>query len=86
MIIYGTIIGILIASIFSGKYEGDKINRSIRIPFGENFLHIHHWIWGIVALFTSLIYLNAPFIAGIFLGICIQGLSYKDAFRIWYKN
>lgn len=85
------IFGILISStflyFFAGKYEGDKIERSIRPKIGAYRIHIHHWIWASVVLIFCIIFeFYHPFIFGVLIGFISHGLIYRDRFIIFYKD
>ncbi len=85
------ILGMLTSSIFlyffAGKYEGDKIERSIRPKIGMYRIHIHHWIWSsVVFIFCIIFEFYHLFILGILIGFILQGLMYRDRFIIFYKD
>lgn len=86
-IFISAILGFLIAKILCGKYEGDKPERSLRFSVGKYYLHIHHWIYGLVILLVLFIFkFYNPFIFGFLVGIMVQGLFYKDRLLILYKK
>ena len=66
------------------KYPKQKL-PSLFIGLGisniERAYHIHHWMHGLFLLLISLL-CGFMELSGFFLGITIQGLSYKDRFHI----
>lgn len=81
------IFGILFWQIFSGRYEGDKIERSLRFRIGEYTIHFHHWLWSSVIFAVFLLNkIYNPIVLGLLSGSIVQGLSYKDRFLIIYKS
>ena len=58
----------------------------IIIPYKLKALHIHHWIIYFFILLLSFILPLPKFIVGFASGLFIQGLLYKDAFKIVCKN
>lgn len=84
----GGIIGFLIAKIFAGKKEGEKgLIGSIKFSIGKYKIHLHHWIIAtlvLVFLFSIGVYNN--FVYGLFFGIIVQGLCYRDFYKIIYKQ
>jgi hypothetical protein len=87
ILFFGVVIGFLFWKVVSGKYEGDKIERSFRFNIINYYIHIHHWIWCSVVLVALLIlnYQNM-LIFGVLIGSIIQGLLYKDRFVVVYKK
>jgi cytochrome bd-type quinol oxidase subunit 2 len=79
--------GFLFWKVFSGKHEGDRIERSIRPKIGQYRLHIHHWLWcaTLLAIFLVCKFYH-PIVLGILVGSIIQGLSYRDRFIIIYRD
>lgn len=87
ILIVSIIIGFLFSKIFSGKHEGDKIEKSLRLSIKNYYIHIHHWIWcSILLIIILIINLKNEFIIGLLIGSIIQGLSYKDRFLIIYPK
>ena len=96
-IILYLLLGIVIAEIVTGRPKGPTTSLteypnqkfpSLFIGFGisklEVVYHIHHWIFGLIFTISSLL-LSQIELAGFFLGITIQGLSYQDRFHIKVK-
>lgn len=85
--ISGVITAFVFWSVFAGKYEGDKLKRSIRLKIGMYRIHIHHWIWCLAILVIYVFFgFYHPFILGVLIGSIAQGLTYKDRFVIFYKD
>ncbi|MEI7688617.1 MAG: hypothetical protein WCI91_00350 [Candidatus Nomurabacteria bacterium] len=83
----GIIVGFLFFKLFAGKYEGDKIERSLRFSIKNNYLHIHHWIFCLTLLIIILILgFKNELIIGLLIGSIVQGLTYKDRFLIIYSK
>lgn len=86
-LILGILIGFLFFQIFSGKYEGDKIERCVRFLINDYYVHIHHWIGAFVVLVTLIVFsFYNSFIYGFLIGSIIQGLKYRDRFYIVYHK
>lgn len=59
----------------------------LRIPLGKRHIRVHHWIYlGLIALLSLTIDPNLfgklPFINGFCLGGIIQGITYRDLFKL----
>lgn len=59
------------------------------IPTSQNSaIHLHHWICylllSFLLFFVNFVYIEIVF--GFFIGMIIQGLLYKDKFKIYCKN
>lgn len=81
------IFGFLIAKLFSGKYEGDKKERSLIFQIKKNYLHFHHWIYSSFIFVLLIVFgFKNYFLFGFLAGLIAQGLTYKDRFVIWYKK
>ncbi len=87
ILIIFTFIGYFVQSLYSGKYPGDKIEKSLRFLINDYYIHIHHWLWSLVLiiLFIILGFYN-PVVFGILIGFTIQGLTYKDRFVFFYHK
>ncbi|HEX7485557.1 MAG TPA: hypothetical protein VF332_05355 [Vicinamibacterales bacterium] len=72
---------------FAGKYEGDRLDRSLRIPVGRYYLHVHHWLYclGIMALVYSFD-VAGPGICGFLFGSVVQGFTYRDWYLLVYDR
>ena len=82
-----SVLGYFIQKLISGKYEGDKIERSLRLSTGKYYLHIHHWIYYfLIIIILYVINFYNPIIYGLIIGGIIQGLTYRDRFVIIYRK
>jgi hypothetical protein len=86
-ILLGAVAGYLAAEYFSGKDEGERGKvKSIRIKVKEYVLHVHHWLCASVALVILPADLGHKTVIEAFLvGIIIQGLTYRDFYKVVYK-
>ena len=88
------LLGITLSEIITGRPKGPTSSLteypnqrfpSLFIGFGvskiESVYHIHHWMYGLALSIISLLSSQLE-IAGLFLGITLQGLSYQDRFQI----
>jgi len=86
--IISAIVGFATAKIFSGKKEGKQGRiKPLQFQTKKYTTHIHHWLLGTIILGILLIfnYYN-EIIFGFILGIILQGLTYKDFYKIIYKK
>ena len=85
-VLAGIIIGYIFWKSFSGRHEGERLDRSIRPVIFGYCVHIHHWIWCAVLL-IGLTFggTTSYFSVGLLIGSIIQGLAYRDRFVIIYK-
>ena len=82
------VVGFVFAKLLSGKKEGDiGIVPSLRFSYKQYIIHIHHWIWGCLLLLVlfALDYYS-DFIYGFLIGLIIQGLTYRDFYKVIYKK
>ena len=96
-ILIGLSLSIIYTCLILPKKEGDipKIQPTIypivckgmiHIPISkERILHLHHWIICLIILIIFYNKLNLILI-GFLVGLCIQGLQYKDSFIIIKKK
>jgi hypothetical protein len=87
LILVGAIAGYLVAEYLAGKDEGDcgKV-KSLRIKVKEYVLHVHHWLCASVALVVLPPDVgNKTVIEAFLVGIIIQGLTYRDFYKVVYK-
>jgi hypothetical protein len=88
--IFGTalLIGLFAASFFAGKEEGEKGRvGSLRIHVKDYVLHVHHWFYAaaiMVALPSNEPHKDAMY--GFLAGILVQGLMYRDFYKLVYKD
>ncbi len=83
----GIVFGYLVAAFFSGEKEGRRGKFGSLIFKRKNYvIHLHHWfIAGIgLAILLSFNFYN-DFIFGLLIGIVVQGLTYKDFYRLIYR-
>ena len=88
ILIVGTIAGFLIAKFFAGNKEGEQGRlKSIKFDIKKFTIHLHHWLLGlmIIILLASLKFYN-DLIHGLLAGVIIQGLTYKDFYKIIYRR
>jgi uncharacterized membrane protein SpoIIM required for sporulation len=71
----------------SGRFEGDRLERSLRIPVGRYYLHVHHWLYclGLMALFYASD-VTGPAVYGFLSGSVVQGLTYRDCHLLVYDR
>lgn len=83
----GTVLAYLFWQLFAGKYEGHRIERSIRPKIGPYRFHLHHWISGVIGL-GLLFYFKFynPLLMGLLVGSILQGLRYRDRFIVFYRD
>lgn len=80
-------IGILFWNAIAGKFEGDRLERSLRIPLGRYCLHLHHWVYclGLIALLYCADS-TGPYACGFLAGSVLQGLTYRDWYLVLYEK
>ncbi len=81
-----TVVGFLFAKILSGKREGESgILPSLKFSCKEYFIHAHHWLLACLLLIILLYFkYYDDRVYGILIGVLIQGLTYRDFYRIIY--
>ena len=79
--------GIVFWNAIAGRFEGDRLERSPRIPFGRFCLHIHHWLYclGLMAVLYSYD-VAGPGVCGFLSGSVAQGLTYRDWYLLVYDK
>jgi len=82
--IIGFVLGFFLAYLFSGKKSGQKGILKPLIIFTKKYnFHIHHWIISVIILIILIAFKYYDwFFYGILIGIFIQGLTYKDFYKI----
>ena len=88
------LLGVIVSEILTGRSKGtissltnypNQKCPSLFIGFGISKIkivyHIHHWMIGLLLCIVSFIY-GVIELTGFFLGITLQGLTYKDRFYI----
>jgi hypothetical protein len=79
--------GIGFWNYISGRFEGDRLERSLRIPVGRYCLHLHHWFYclGIMAVFYSSDVTGSG-VYGFLSGSIVQGLTCRDCHLLVYDR
>ena len=79
--------GVLFWSVIAGRFEGDRLERSLRIPLGCYYLHVHHWLYCLGAMGgLYLLDLDHPWAYGLLSGSVMQGLTYRDWYLLLYRK
>ena len=84
----GLVFGYLIAAFCAGKREGEQGRfRSLIFKTKNYIIHLHHWFIAIIglAILLSFNFYN-NLIYGLLIGVIVQGLTYKDFYRIAYRR
>jgi len=86
----GLILGYYLTKFFAGEKPGKEGKiKSLIISVKQWKIHLHHWFVGLIFLFISLFYDILPlpqFFLGVLGGVCLQGLTYSDWYRIITKQ
>ena len=87
-LILSAIAGFFIARYVAGDCSGIQGRiRSIRIRVKEYILHVHHWLSASLALVVLPSGVEHKTVIESFLvGVIIQGLTYRDFYKIVYKG
>ena len=88
LLVLGIVIGFFVAKLDSGKKEGKEGSiRALKFKINKYTIHLHHWFIAslIIILLISLNFYN-DFIYGILIGLIIQGLTYKDFYKLIYSK
>ena len=78
-----SIFGFLSAPSFGKPNRMDSLfgySTSMKFKIGGKFVHLHHWL----ILAILIIIVNNPYLICILLGGIVQGLTYKDWYKIIY--
>jgi len=98
LILFGVILGILLATAFAGKATGQQgIMPSLIFELQGYTIHLHHWFLASVGLLIlGVVYwkykpVRKPIIfyvfIGFLIGLIIQGIiKYSDWYQIVYKS
>lgn len=79
--------GVFFWNTMAGKYEGDRLERSWRIPLGRFYLHIHHWLYCLVLMVSlQALDLSCPGVDGFLAGSVLQGFTYRDWYLLYYEQ
>lgn len=88
VMIPGIIAGFCVATLLAGRTEGEQgLLKSIRFGVKDYTLHLHHWFMASIALSVLFFvdYQNDAVYGGL-LGLVIQGLRYRDYYRILFRQ
>lgn len=82
----GMVIGFFAAKLLSGKKEGKQGRlKSLKFNIKEYTIHFHHWfIATLILIILILLNFYNDIIYGILIGLIIQGLTYKDFYKVIY--
>jgi hypothetical protein len=79
--------GILFWNSVSGRFEGDRLERSLRFSAGACYVHIHHWLYCLVLLaLLHALQVGNGCLDGFLTGSVIQGLTYRDWHLLVYEK
>lgn len=74
-------------NIFCASEEGGYSPFMLKWQIGNNYIHIHHWMYYLCA-FLLLLWMSdfagKDILLGLFAGGIIHGLTYSDWYKIWY--
>lgn len=82
------IVGFLLAELIAGRKSmgRNQLIKSLTFNQGINIIHIHHWMWCVgLLIILFIVHYKSSVLNGLLFGAMIQGLTYKDAFKIIYK-
>ncbi len=83
----GAILGFLFWKKVAGKYPGDNIRHSLRIQTEKHWIHLHHWIiCAFLIVIFAILDIEIDIVNGFLTGGIVQGLTYRDRFRVFYKQ
>lgn len=87
IIIIFALIGFFVADFFSGKKAGKEgIVKSLKIRIGNSVIQLHHWLIAVTILIILLLFrFYNDYVYGFLFGLIIQGLTYRDFYKIIYK-
>jgi hypothetical protein len=87
LVIISTAVGYEIAKFFAGKHESVEGRLpSVIFRVQEYKVHIHHWMWSsAIGVVLLLLQFRNVLVYGLLVGITLQGLHYRNRFRIIYK-
>lgn len=82
--VLGVVLGFIIASILSGKKEEAQGKlKSWKFNLRNYKIHLHHWlIFSLILVVLILIRFYNGFVYGFLVGLIIQGITYKDFYKI----
>ena len=87
-VIVVVVVGFWAAKFFAGKKTGVQGRlKSLRIHVGRRTIHFHHWLIACIALIALVLAdYHSGFIYGFLMGLVIQGLTYRDFYKIVYQR
>ena len=87
------IAGYLSAKFFAGEETGAPGKfGNLRVKVKDRVVHVHHWLYasflvmGFHHYFTVHPWAHEAVCYGFFIGVIIQGLTYRDFYRVVYKE
>lgn len=86
-LVLSAVLGYFIADYIGGEAEGEPAKiKSIRIKVKDYVLHVHHWLYASVALVVIPADMAHKTLIEAFLaGVIVQGLTYRDFYKVVYK-
>jgi hypothetical protein len=79
--------GIVFWEVIGGQFEGDRPQRSLRIPVGRFRVHLHHWLYSLGLMGLFYVWDAAgPGVLGFLSGSFVQGLTYRDWYLLVYDR
>jgi len=73
-------------------YSGNKTEKqgrfkSLKFSLKKYYIHLHHgFIWSIILLLFYIIDFYNSLIYGFLIGLIVQGLTYNDFYKFYYKK
>jgi hypothetical protein len=86
-LILTAVIGFAIAELF-GRYEGHRWKWQLnRVKVKDYTVHVHHWLYASMALVVLPSSTDHKTIIEAFLvGVIVQGMTYRDFYKVVYKD
>jgi hypothetical protein len=79
--------GVLFWNRIAGRFEGDRLERSLRLPLGRYYLHVHHWLYCLVLMGGLYRFdVAGPGCYGFLCGSIAQGFTYRDWYLLVYRK
>ncbi|PIR69679.1 MAG: hypothetical protein COU47_01130 [Candidatus Niyogibacteria bacterium CG10_big_fil_rev_8_21_14_0_10_46_36] len=89
MIVLNVFIGFFVSHFIAGKKVGERGRiPSFRFRVKDKYIvHLHHWfLCGVALASLSIIDLYNTILYGLLMGSAIQGLTYKDFYKLIYRH
>lgn len=87
MFFVSVLAGVIFWNAVGGRFEGDRPERSLRIPLFGYYLHIHHWLYCLGAMgVLSLLHVHSSWAYGLLAGSVMQGFTYRDWYLLLYRQ